>query len=268
MRPLIAGNWKMHGLGAQLDQIAAIAAAAEVTRSSVDVLICPPDTLIERAAKVATRRMAIGGQNCRSELSGAFTGDVSAEMLKDAGASAVIVGHSERREHYGETDAVVAVKALAAWRAGLIAIICIGETETQLANGDALAVCSKQIAGSVPEGITSSVDVIAYEPRWAIGSGRMPSTVHISRVHAHIRQCLIARFGATQGSEIRIVYGGSVNPDNATEILGIPEVDGVLVGGESLKATDFAVIINAGAEASCRRNRSRAISPISFIDRY
>jgi triosephosphate isomerase len=250
MRPLIAGNWKMHGLAAQLDEIGSVAAAAQATRGLIDVLICAPDTLLERAAKTAARRIAIGGQNCHSEIEGAFTGEVSAEMLKDAGAAFVIVGHSERREQHGETNAMVAAKAHAAWRAGLIAIICIGETRAQRTNGEALSVCAMQIAGSVPEGITSSVDAIAYEPRWAIGSGQPPSAAQIGEVHGYIRQCLITRFGETQGREIRILYGGSVDPDNAREILALPDVNGVLVGRESLKARDFEAIIHASAGAT------------------
>ena len=176
-------------------------------------------------------------------MSGAFTGDVSAEMLKDAGAAWVIVGHSERRQHHGETDSMVAAKAKAAWRAGLLAIICIGETDAQRRAGNALTVCTDQIAGSVPEGITAVGNAIGYEPLWAIGTGDTPSLAEIGQMHLHIRQCLVARWGA-HGRDVRILYGGSVNPANAHSVLAVPEVGGALVGGASLKATDFEAIIN------------------------
>ena len=172
MRPLIAGNWKMNGLAWQLGEIEAIAASVKAKPPFADILICPPATLIARAVQTAAGRIAIGGEDCHTEIAGAFTGDVSAEMLKDAGASAVIVGHSERRQHHGETDAIVAAKAKAARRAGLLAIICIGETKSQRLDGKALSVCGEQIAGSVPEGMTSSAIAIGYEPLWAIGTGR------------------------------------------------------------------------------------------------
>ena len=243
MRPLIAGNWKMHGTGLQLGEIAAIAAGVRATAPTADILICPPSTLITRAVQAAAGRIAIGGQNCASEISGAFTGDVSAEMLKDAGAAWVIVGHSERRQHHGETDAMVAAKAKAAWRAGLLAIICIGETAAQRRAGNALTVCADQIAGSVPEGISATGNAIGYEPLWAIGTGHTPSLEEIGQVHSHIRQCLVARWGA-QGREVRILYGGSVNPANAHSVLAVPEVGGALVGGASLKATDFEAIVS------------------------
>jgi triosephosphate isomerase len=241
---LIAGNWKMHGAAPQLGEIAAIAAAVRTAPSGADILICPPSTLITRAVQAACGQIDIGGQNCAAEISGAFTGDLSAEMLKDAGATWVIVGHSERREHHGETDTIVAKKAKAAWRAGLRAIICIGETEAQRRSGNALSVCADQIAGSVPDGITASVNAIGYEPLWAIGTGHTPSLEEIAQVHAHIRQCLVTHWGI-QGREIRILYGGSVNPGNAHAILAVPEVGGALVGGASLKATDFGAIVRA-----------------------
>jgi len=244
MRPLIAGNWKMHGLAPQLGEIEAMAAAVKATPPCADILICPPATLIARAVQTAAGRIAIGGQDCHPDMAGAFTGDVSAEMLKDAGASAVIVGHSERRRYHGETDALVAAKANAAGRAGLLAIICVGETASQRRDGKALSVCGDQIAGSVPDGMTSSATVIAYEPLWAIGTGRTPTSEEIVEVHAHIRQCLEARLGA-EGNTVRIVYGGSVNPSNAREILALPEVGGALVGGASLKAADFEAIFRA-----------------------
>jgi triosephosphate isomerase len=247
MRPLIAGNWKMHGLAPQLGEIEAIAASVKASPPFSDILICPPSTLIARAVQTAGGQIGIGGQNCSSEPAGAFTGDISAEMLKDAGASTVIVGHSESRQHHGETDAMVAAKAKAAWRAGLLAIVCIGETASQRRDGNALSVCGDQIAGSVPEGITLAANAIGYEPLWAIGTGRSATHEEIANVHAHIRQCLVARFGE-EGKKVRILYGGSVKPSNAREILALSEVGGVLVGGESLKATDFEPIFRAVPE--------------------
>jgi triosephosphate isomerase len=244
MRPLIAGNWKMHGLAPQLGEIEAIAASAEGVPPFADILICLPATLIARAVQTAAGRIAIGGEDCSAEVSGAFTGDISAEMLKGAGAAAVIVGHSERRQHHDETDAIVAAKANAARRAGLLAIICVGETKTQRLDGNALSVCGDQIAGSVPDGITASGTAIGYEPLWAIGSGQMPTSEEIAEMHAHIRQCLVTRLG-TEGKDVRILYGGSVNPSNARDILALPEVGGALVGGASLKAGDFEAIIRA-----------------------
>ena len=244
MRSLIAGNWKMNGLSAQLDVIERIAASAIATPSPADVLICPPATLIGRAVHTAAGRIAIGGQDCASEIAGAFTGDTSAEMLKDAGASAVIVGHSERRQHHGETDAIVATKVLAAWRAGLLAIICIGETMAQRQAGKALSVCGEQLAGSVPEGTITSATAIAYEPLWAIGSGHMPKPEEIVEMHAHIRKTLTTRWGE-KATKVRILYGGSVKPANARAILALPEVGGALIGGASLSAADFEAILKA-----------------------
>ena len=237
----------MHGLAPQLGEIEAIAASVKASPPFSDILICPPSTLIARAVQTAGGQIGIGGQNCSSEPAGAFTGDISAEMLKDAGASTVIVGHSESRQHHGETDAMVAAKAKAAWRAGLLAIVCIGETASQRRDGNALSVCGDQIAGSVPEGITLAANAIGYEPLWAIGTGRSATHEEIATVHAHIRQCLVARFGE-EGKKVRILYGGSVKPSNAREILALSEVGGVLVGGESLKATDFEAIFRAVPE--------------------
>ncbi len=234
----------MHGMAPQLGEIEAVAASVKATAPSADVLICLPATLIARAVQTAAGRIAIGGEDCSTEIAGAFTGDLSAEMLKGAGASAVIVGHSERRQHYGETDAIVAAKVKAARRAGLLAIICIGETNSQRLAGKALSVCGDQIAGSVPEGMTSSNTAIGYEPLWAIGSRHMPTSEEIIEVHAHIRECLAARLG-TEGKKLRILYGGSVKPSNAGTILALPEVGGVLVGGASLKAADFKAIFSA-----------------------
>jgi triosephosphate isomerase len=234
----------MHGMAPQLREIEAVAASVKVTPPSADVLICLPATLIARAVQTAAGRIAIGGEDCSTEIAGAFTGDLSAEMLKGAGATAVIVGHSERRQHHCETDAIGEAKAKAARRAGLLAIICIGETKSQRLAGKALSVCGEQITGSVPEGMTSSDTAIGYEPLWAIGSGRIPTPEEIIEVHAHIRERLAARLGA-EGKKVRILYGGSVKPSNARAILALPEVGGVLVGGASLKAADFEAIFRA-----------------------
>lgn len=246
MNQLIAGNWKMNGLSSGLIEIETIAEIAALSACAADILICPPFTLIARAAQTAAGRIAIGGQDCSAEISGAFTGDISAEMLRDAGAGAVIIGHSERRRMHGETDADVSAKANAAWRAGLLAIICVGETEEERASGSHLKVCHEQLAGSVPPGASAQTTAIAYEPVWAIGTGKTPSLEEIAGMHAHIRHCLTSRF-PSEGANIRILYGGSVNPSNAEQILAIPEVGGALVGGASLKAADFHAIFSAAA---------------------
>ncbi len=243
MRQLIAGNWKMNGLGnAALGEIEALRAGLAAAPPRADVLVCPPATLIARAAWAAKGQVPMGGQDCHAQACGAFTGDVSAEMLKDAGASAVIVGHSERRQYHGESDAAVAAKAKAAWRAGLTAIVCIGETEKERMEGKALDVVSRQLAGSVPDGAGPQNTVIAYEPVWAIGTGKTPTNAEILEMHAHIRGIV--------GSGLRILYGGSVKPGNAREILGLAHVDGALVGGASLKAADFLGIVAGAAERS------------------
>ena len=234
----------MNGLAAQLAEIEAVSVSVKASPPSADILICLPATLIQRAGQTAAGRIEIGGENCHAEIEGAFTGDISAEMLRDAGASAVIVGHSERRQHHGETDPIVAAKAKAAGRAGLLAIICVGETKSQRLDGKALSVCGLQIAASVPESVTSSAIAIGYEPLWAIGTGHTPTSAEIVEIHAHIRQCLMARFG-TEGRMVRILYGGSVNPTNAPGILALPQVGGALVGGESLKANDFEAIFRS-----------------------
>jgi triosephosphate isomerase len=246
MRQLIAGNWKMNGTGASLVEIEAVARTVVGGKVACDVLICPPATLIAPAVAAADDRVQIGGQDCHAEVSGAFTGDISAEMLKDAGASAVIVGHSERRQYHGETDAMVAAKAKAAWRAGLLAIICIGESENERAEGKAFDVCSHQLAGSVPTGAKAATTCVAYEPIWAIGTGKTPTSDEIAQVHAHIRRELVTRFGS-EGSDMRILYGGSVKPGNAKEILALDNVGGALVGGASLKAADFQSIFMAAS---------------------
>jgi triosephosphate isomerase len=208
------------------------------------VLVCPPATLIAQAAWHVKGAFALGGQDCHAQPKGAFTGDLSAEMLRDAGASFVILGHSERRQYHGESDGQVAAKARAAWRAGLTAIICIGESEAQRNAGDAPQVCHGQLQESVPPEATAANTVIAYEPVWAIGTGRTPTSADIAAMHAHIRSCLVGKLGPA-GEGMLILYGGSVNPGNAAEILNLPQVGGALVGGASLKAEDFLKIIAA-----------------------
>ena len=249
MRSLIVGNWKMHGLRADLAEIGSIAAKLQ---PDVDILVCPPATLIAEAARIAGGRIAIGGQDCHPEASGHHTGDISAEMLRDAGASAVIAGHSERRRDHGETNALVAAKASAARRAGLLAIVCVGESESQRADGDAYSICGGQIVASVPTGMTETELAIGYEPLWAIGSGRVPRSQEIVQMHAHIRKCLIAHLGP-RGKNVRVLYGGSVNPADAREVLALPGVGGALVGGASLKAEDFAAILACAASVSPHR---------------
>ena len=211
----------------------------------VDLLVCPPTTLLMMFASAAHgSKVAIGAQDCHAEPSGAFTGDISAEMLADAGASAVIVGHSERRSYHAETDSLVRAKALAAWRAGLMAIVCVGETKDQRSAGQTLDVVGSQIAGSLPGSVVADGLVIAYEPVWAIGTGLTPTPADVAEVHRFIRERLTQRFGET-GQEIRVLYGGSVKPSNAPELLAVPDVDGALVGGASLKADDFLGIAAA-----------------------
>jgi triosephosphate isomerase len=242
-RPLVAGNWKMNGLRASLAEIAAVKAG--MGSATCDVAICPPATLIaEAVAQAAGSALAIGGQDCHAAATGAHTGDLSAEMIADAGGTLVIVGHSERRTDHGETDALVRAKAEAAWRAGLLAILCIGETEAERRSGATMGVLQRQIAGSVPDGATSANLVIAYEPVWAIGTGLTPSEDDIAAAHAHIRLRLADRIGA-EAALTRILYGGSVKPSNAAAILGLGDVDGALVGGASLKAVDFLPIVAA-----------------------
>ncbi|MFT4791945.1 MAG: triosephosphate isomerase [Paracoccaceae bacterium] len=242
-RKLAAGNWKMNGLAASVHEAVALAAACPFP--TCDVLLCPPATLIApMAAALAGSAVQVGGQDCHAGASGAHTGDLSAEMLADSGASAVIVGHSERRADHGESDAAIAAKAGAAWRAGLIAIICVGETEAQRDAGQALDVIASQIAGSVPGSATAANTVVAYEPVWAIGTGRTPTLDQIAEIHDAMRAQLVSRFGA-EGDGMRLLYGGSVKPGNAAEIFAVSNVDGGLVGGASLKAADFSGIVNA-----------------------
>ena len=238
-RPLIAGNWKMNGLKASAGELAKVVAGSAGLRAKVDLMVCPPATLVMRFVEAAGGAVAIGGQDCHAEPSGAHTGDISAEMLADAGAVAVIVGHSERRKDHAETDAMVRAKALAARRAGLLAIICVGETRAERDAGQALAVVGTQLDGSLPD--TAASFVIAYEPVWAIGTGLTPTAGDVADMHRFIRERLGSRFGGA-GQAIRILYGGSVKPGNAKELLGIENVDGSLVGGASLKADEFLAI--------------------------
>jgi triosephosphate isomerase len=232
IRALIAGNWKMNGVESSLAEIAVITAAAG-DFPAVEIAVCPPATLISRAATAAEGSpVRIGGQDCHAKPKGAHTGDVAAEMLADAGAAMVIVGHSERRADHGEDDATVRAKAEAAWRAGLTAILCVGETEAERRAGKALDVVASQLAGSVPDGATASKLVIAYEPVWAIGTGLTPTGGDIAEMHSHVRKQLSKRFPLEAGS-MRILYGGSVKPDNAAEIFAVDGVNGALVGGAS-----------------------------------
>ena len=239
--PLIAGNWKMHGLGAALDEARAVAAG--VGASGARVALCPPASLVHRMSQaLAGSAVRVGGQDCRAEETGAFTGDISAEMLADAGAALVILGHSERRAGYGESDALVAAKTLAALRAGLEPIVCVGETLEQRKAGEALAVVTAQVRGSLPPELAGRPFSVAYEPVWAIGTGLTPTTPEIEEIHRAIRATLAAMFASAQAP---ILYGGSVKPGNAAEILHAAEVGGALVGGASLKAADFLGIVGA-----------------------
>jgi triosephosphate isomerase (TIM) len=244
-RPLVAGNWKMNGTTAMLKEPRLLAAMLRDVKLKCEVLVCPPATLARRVKAVMKgSKVKVGGQDCHAAASGAHTGDVSAEMLKDAGCTAVIVGHSERRTNHKETDAQVAAKAVAAHKAGLLAIICIGETLDQRKGGETLAVVSGQLKGSIPEGSTAANTVIAYEPVWAIGTGLTPTVAEVAEVHTHIRND-IAKIMGEEGPKTRILYGGSVKPSNASELMAAANVNGALVGGASLKAPDFIGIIKA-----------------------
>ncbi|MGE0499865.1 MAG: triose-phosphate isomerase [Rhizobiaceae bacterium] len=246
IRPMVAGNWKMNGTLASLGELRAIGRGfMSGLDAETDAVVCVPATLAARAHEVLSATpVRIGGQDCHAAPSGAHTGDVSAEMLKDAGATHVIVGHSERRTDHAEDDATVHAKAEAAWRAGLVAIICIGETRSEREAGVTLDVLSRQIGGSVPAHATHATTVVAYEPVWAIGTGLTPTPSDVAAAHAHIRARLAARIGG-EGAKTRILYGGSVKPANAVELLSIANVDGALVGGASLKASDFLAIAEA-----------------------
>jgi triosephosphate isomerase len=245
IRPLVAGNWKMNGLAAQLAEARAVRDGLGEGASSIDVMLCPPATLLAQMAwTLKGSRVLLGGQDCHITKSGAFTGDISAEMLADAGASAVIVGHSERRAEHDELDSVVRAKAEAAHAAGLTAIVCVGETAGERAAGLTEDVVCRQLKGSVPATATASNTVIAYEPVWAIGTGLTPTVADVARAHGWIRRDL-GRLFPGEGAAMRILYGGSVKPSNARELLAIDDVNGALVGGASLKATDFLGIISA-----------------------
>jgi len=237
--PLIAGNWKMNGVAASAGELAKIVAGATGLLGKAELMVCPPATLIALFAAAARgSAVRIGAQDCHADASGAHTGDISAEMLADAGASAVIVGHSERRADHFETDAVVRAKAQAAWRAGLLAIVCVGEQRAEREAGRTLEVVGRQLDGSLPDGAAGARLVVAYEPVWAIGTGLTPTRGDVAEVHAFIRSRLVSRFSA-DATRIRILYGGSVKASNARDLLTVPDVNGALVGGASLKADDF-----------------------------
>ncbi len=245
--PLIAGNWKMNGGKAELAQAVSVsdALAAGDPAGQPEVLICPPATLVMVMAEVLkASRVKVGAQDCHVAASGAHTGDVSAELVADAGATAVIIGHSERRADHGELCSLVRAKAVAAWRAGLTAIVCIGEAEGQRVAGLTLDVITRQLANSLPDDSTAANTVIAYEPVWAIGTGLTPTLSEVAEVHASIRKQLVVRFQG-EGARMRVLYGGSVKPSNAKDLLSVDNVNGALVGGASLKAQDFLGIIAA-----------------------
>jgi triosephosphate isomerase (TIM) len=245
-RPLVAGNWKMNGLLASVGELKKIVAGSGGLRGTADLLVCPPATLIGAFVEAAVGALAIGAQDCHAEPSGAFTGDISAEMLADLGAVAVIVGHSERRTLHGETDADVRRKVQAAWRAGLTAILCVGETREERTAGRTLAVVGNQLANSVPDGATAARLVVAYEPVWAIGTGQTPTAADVAEAHGFIRERLSARL-AGEAERMRILYGGSVKPANARALMAVANVDGGLIGGASLKAEEFLAIAGAWA---------------------
>lgn len=247
-KPLVAGNWKMNGLKTAKKELAALVKAVTGAKSKpgCDIMICPPATILSLCCDtVKGSGIKIGGQDCHVEASGAHTGDISAEMLKNAGARACIVGHSERRTDHGESSPEVKLKAKAAHRAGLMAIICLGETANERASGKTIKIIGQQLKASLPEGADHRNSVIAYEPVWAIGTGDTPTVADIARVHSYIRKRLMALLGDETGAKIKILYGGSVKPSNAKELMGINNVNGALVGGASLKAKDFLGIIAA-----------------------
>jgi triosephosphate isomerase len=247
IRPLVAGNWKMNGLKAALGEVAKLSTGLGQRSATLgaDVMLCPPATLVAAMVGAASGSpIAVGGQDCHAKASGAHTGDISADMLRDAGATAVIVGHSERRADHGESDAMVRAKAEAVYRSGLMAIFCVGETADQRKAGQTLAVVGSQLQGSLPDAATAATTVVAYEPVWAIGTGLTPTAADVAEVHAMMREALTKRFG-TEGASMRLLYGGSVKASNAKELMGIANVNGALVGGASLKADDFLGIIDA-----------------------
>jgi triosephosphate isomerase len=243
IRPLIAGNWKMNGLKAATAEFEAMLTGSAEVSAKADLLVCPPATLLAAFAEKArgAKALAVGAQDCHPTASGAHTGDISAEMLADAGASAIIVGHSERRADHGETDAIVHQKAEAVWRAGLTAIVCIGETQSQRDAGQTLGVCGGQLEKSLPAASKADNLIVAYEPVWAIGTGLTPTAEDVEQIHKFIRDLLVQRF-EQEGLRMRILYGGSVKPSNASELMAVANVNGALVGGASLKAADFLAI--------------------------
>lgn len=243
VRPLVAGNWKMNGLTASLVELKAMREAVDAGKAgAAELAVCPPATLLAQAAyALRGGKVSLGAQDCHAKDSGAFTGDIAAPMIKDAGAQYVIVGHSERRQYHGETDAVVKAKAEAALKSGLTAIVCVGETRAEREAGKAIEVVSTQVRGSLPAGGAPETVVVAYEPVWAIGTGLTPTPADVAEVHAAIRRLLGEVYGAA-GAKLRILYGGSVKPSNAKDLLGLANVDGALVGGASLKAVDFMAI--------------------------
>ncbi len=247
IRPLVAGNWKMNGLRGALGEVSRLKALlADGGSISANAMICPSATLLAAlTAEVAGSAIQTGGQDCHAAESGAHTGDISAEMLADAGATAVIVGHSERRTDHGETDAAVREKAEAAYRAGLIAIICVGETAAEREQGQTLNIVSSQLSGSIPESADAANTIIAYEPVWAIGTGLTPTPGDVEDVHRAIREVVTERMGAEEGPNVKLLYGGSVKPANARELMAVENVNGALVGGASLKADDFYGILTA-----------------------
>lgn len=247
VRPLIAGNWKMHGTLREAAALAEGVRAGAAAVPGVELLVCPPFPYVPGvAAALAGKGVAVGAQDCHAAAKGAHTGDVAAPMLKDVGCGYVILGHSERRADHGETDAAVRAKAEAALAAGLVPIVCVGESEAERLAGQAEAVVTAQLEGSLPQGFAAAGGVVAYEPVWAIGTGRTPTEAEIAAIHAAIRARLEARFGAP-GARLRILYGGSMKPANAAGILALPHVDGGLVGGASLVAADFLAIAGAAA---------------------
>ncbi|MBC7143898.1 MAG: triose-phosphate isomerase [Thioclava marina] len=241
-KKLAAGNWKMNGLKGDLHEVSALIEAHP--HPKCDVLLCPPATLIAGMSMTAAGRIAVGGQDCHMRSSGAHTGDISAQMIRDAGGSYVILGHSERRADHHESDVIVRAKTEAAIEADLVAVVCVGETEAQRDAGETLTLIGNQLKGSLPDHASAANTVIAYEPVWAIGTGRTPTLEQIAEVHDFMREQLIKRFGA-EGDGMRLLYGGSVKPSNAAEIFAVSNVDGALVGGASLKAADFGAIIEA-----------------------
>ena len=242
-RMILAGNWKMNGVRASLTELRALVRVFAEESTPHQVVVCPPATLISEAVRaIEGTRIAIGGQDCHPEATGAFTGDIAAEMLRDMGATHVIVGHSERRQYHGETDAQVAAKANAAVRAGLTPIICVGESEAERKAGGAARTVGAQVEASVPGKLKAGAFAVAYEPVWAIGTGKTPTVEQIAEMHGMIAGRLASRFG---NAAAPVLYGGSVKPSNAAEILAVENVGGALVGGASLKAGDFIAIIRA-----------------------